>query len=141
MLCFVFTSNWSRTVKVAPPSKSTGSANANTAAWSLPNCGSTAQPVFGLSSSDDAMESEALFCSKSATALVMATGFDSALPFGATLTRILLRAKLPLSARPGPPFVIEAWGRASSRSPVSRRCCVLKVKVYSSLAPFAPSAK
>ena len=93
MLCLVFTSNCSFTVKVAPASKSTGSANVNTAAWFLPNCGSTAQPVFGLSSSDDAMESPAWFCSKSATAFTSATGFASLLPRGAAVTRILLSAK------------------------------------------------
>ena len=60
---------------------------------------------------------------------------------GAAATVILLKAKLPLSARPGPAFVIEAWARASRRRPVRRRCVVVKVKVYSSLAPFAPSAK
>ena len=88
------------------------------------------------------MESDDWFCSKSATAFASATGRGAVgLPSGAAATVILLKAKLPLSARPGPAFVIEAWARASRRRPVRRRCVVVKVKVYSSLAPFAPSAK
>ena len=48
---------------------------------------------------------------------------------------------LPLSARPGPPRVIDGCASASTRNARTPRAVVRDTNVYRSVSPFLPSAR
>src|SRR5262245_61609929 len=128
-------------VNVVPPGKPTGVSNSNAAAWFLPNCGSMAQAERGSASMAAAMGRP--FCSK------VARGFLSLMRVPSDLTamfdgvHVTLKsdsAKLPLAARPGPPFTSDGSASASTRTAVMAAGRVDAVNVYTSNLSFLPVA-
>ncbi len=115
-------------VSNVPPSKPTAVSVSKTAAWSLPNWGSTAQPDFLSPSMAAATGSP--FCSNVALGFTSLSCTGAPWPFsGAAVTRKSVRSKLPLAARPGPPFTIDGSASASSRTAVIPLSVVGAVKV------------
>ena len=128
------------TLRTVPPSKPTGDSKSKAAAWSFPNCGSTAQPdVIG--SASMAAATPRPVWSNVERGL---TSFTSAgLPpvFGPAVTLRSVRQKLPLAARPGPFFTSDAWVNASIRNAVISLASACSTKVSVSIGGFVPETR
>src|SRR3954453_22266644 len=99
-----------------------------------------AQAVFWSSSIE--AETGRFVCENRARAFASLTGAPGdAAPVGAAHNWKSDKAKLPLAARPGPPFGNELSDKASIRAPVMPRAFVCTTNVYTSCEAFGPETR